>query len=97
MPYISRMMRRILFTVFAATAIVAGIADTASAKDNAKSAPHALPGVDDGYSIVGPVPEPEEPVVAENGDRLFKVGNTEVRIGGYIRVDIGTGARRPGH
>jgi hypothetical protein len=91
------MMIRTLSALFAATAIVALAAGAASAKDNAKSVPHSLPGVDDGYSIVAPVPEPpDEPAVAENGDRIFKTGNTEVRVGGYIRIDIGTGTARPG-
>jgi hypothetical protein len=95
MPYMYRMKHRTLFTAFAAAAIAA--AGAASAKDSAKSAPRALPGVDSGYSIVGPASEPEGPVVAENGDRIFKAGNTEIRIGGYVRVDIGTGALRPGN
>lgn len=88
-------MYRTLFTgLAAAAAIVACPAGAAMAKEKVKPAQHALPGVDAGYSIVEPVPEPPEPAVAENGDRYLKVGNTEVRIGGYIRVDIGTGSAR---
>ena len=92
------MMIRTLFTALTATAILALAAGAASAKDNAKSVSHPLPGVDDGYSVVVPAAEPpDEPAVAENGDRIYKVGDTEIRIGGYIRVDIGTGKLRPGH
>jgi len=91
------MTSRTLFTAFAATAIAIASAGMASAKDNAKSAPHALPGVDGDYSILGPAPEPDDrPVIAENGDRIYKYGSTEVRIRGYVRVDVGAGTLRPG-
>jgi hypothetical protein len=91
LPYIDRMTYRTLSILLAAVA-TAVVPTVTSAKEKVKPTQQALPGVDAGYSIVKPVPEPPESAVAENGDRFFKVGNTEVRIGGYLRVDIGTGS-----
>jgi hypothetical protein len=89
------MMRRTLTVSAAAAIAVALAASAASAKEKVKPAPHALPGVDAGYSIVKPMPEPDEPADVANGDRYFKFGNTEVHIGGYVRVDIGVGSLQP--
>lgn len=56
----------------------------------------ALPGVEGNYSIVRPaMPEPD--TQAEDTSKNFKVGNTEVHIGGSVRVDIQAGSLSAPH
>src|SRR5690606_18993992 len=52
-----------------------------------------LPGVQGGYRIVQPVPEPEEFDPATAGQ--FRIGDMDVRIGGNVTVDIGVGSPLP--
>jgi hypothetical protein len=54
---------------------------------------NALPGVVGGYRIVKPAAEPDELPGAQGGQ--FKIGNTDVRIGGDITVDVGAGNISP--
>jgi hypothetical protein len=84
--------------VSAALAAALLTAGSALAKDAVKSPSPALPGVETGYSIVKPVPEPDDPADQGNGGTRFKVGDTEVHVSGSITVDIGVGSiRAPRH
>lgn len=65
-------------------------AGAASAKDAATSSVPPLPGVEDGYSIVKPQPEPLEADPAA-GSGQFRIGDMDVRISGRVIVDIGVG------
>jgi hypothetical protein len=47
----------------------------------------ALPGVEGGYSIVTPAPEPLEAPAMDDG--YFKVGDWDVRISGSVMFQIG--------
>ena len=87
---------RCLWTCLTLATVGASLVCTpASAKDAAKTPPQALPGVAGGYSIVKPLPEPdEEPAQAGNGSH-FKVGDIDVRVSGSITVDVGAGSIRP--
>ena len=97
--YASGMNRKTIRLCWVAAAGFAmAVTGAACAKDQASPAiPHtsqALPGVDGGYRIVRPMPEPEN-VDPEAGSR-FRIGDMDVRIGGSIVVDIGAGdVRRP--
>lgn len=86
--YIWRMMPRSMIAA-ATLAIASPGAGPALAKDAAK--PPALPGVETGYSIVKPMPEPDAMTDPGTGGAHFKVGDTEVRISGSIMVDISAG------
>jgi hypothetical protein len=55
-----------------------------------------LPGVEDGYSIVTPAPEPLE-APSEGGGYTLKAGNTDIRISGSVSVEIGFGSQPPGN
>ncbi|MGX5800200.1 hypothetical protein ACWGS9_03040 [Bradyrhizobium sp. Arg314] len=72
------------------------MAGTASADD---SSVQKLPGVSGDYRIAKPAPQPEPDDAQPAGsDGTFKIGNTDVRIGGSITVDMGTGGTRiPNH
>ena len=61
----------------------------AAADEQAKSPSNELPGVDGGYRIVKPLPEPEDGAPAGNGQ--FKAGNFDVRISGFVRAEAGFG------
>jgi hypothetical protein len=68
---------------------------TAFADDNASQ---KLPGVSGDYRIAKPAPQPEPDDLPAGSDGSFKIGNTDVRIGGSITVDMGTGGTRiPNH
>ncbi|TPN88206.1 hypothetical protein FJ987_12615 [Mesorhizobium sp. CU2] len=77
-----------------AGALMAGT--TAFADD---SSTQKLPGVSGGYRIAKPAPQPEpDDALPANSDGSFKIGDTDVRIGGSITVDMGTGGTRiPNH
>jgi len=76
-----------------AGALLAGT--PAFADDNASQ---KLPGVSGDYRITKPAPQPEPDDVPAGSDGSFKIGNTDVRIGGSITVDMGTGGTRiPNH
>lgn len=70
-----------------AAALVAG---TALADDNSSQ---KLPGVSSDYRIAKPAPEPDDAQPA-GSDGSFKIGNTDVRIGGSITIDMATGGMK---
>ncbi|RVD59306.1 hypothetical protein EN828_11280 [Mesorhizobium sp. M2D.F.Ca.ET.185.01.1.1] len=81
-----------------ALAALAGalLAGTALADD---SRSQKLPGVGGDYRIAKPAPQPEpdDPEPA-GSDGSFKIGNTDVRIGGSITIDMATGGTKvPSH
>ncbi|WP_027166306.1 hypothetical protein [Mesorhizobium sp. WSM3224] len=63
------------------------------------SSARKLPGVNGDYRIAKPAPQPEpDDALPAGSDGTFKIGNTDVRIGGSITVDTATGgARIPNH
>ncbi|MEZ2330822.1 hypothetical protein AB6802_13970 [Mesorhizobium sp. RCC_202] len=76
-----------------AAALLAGT--SAFAADNASQ---KLPGVSGDYRITKPAPQPDPDDVPTSSDGSFKIGNTDVRIGGSITVDMATGGTRiPNH
>lgn len=52
-----------------------------------KARPDALPGVEGGYSIVTPAPEPLQAPATDDG--YFKVGDWDVRISGSVMFQVG--------
>ena len=80
--------------LYAALAALAGAlaAGTALADDNTVQ---KLPGVSGDYRIAKPAPQPEpddpQPAGSEGS---FKIGNTDVRIGGSITIDMATGGMK---
>ncbi|RAZ89731.1 hypothetical protein DPM33_16200 [Mesorhizobium hawassense] len=64
-----------------------------------ESSSQKLPGVSGDYRIAKPAPQPEpDDALAAGSDGSFKIGNTDVRIGGSITIDIATGGTRiPNH
>lgn len=58
-----------------------------------------LPGVSGDYRIAKPAPQPEPDDAQPAGnDGSFKIGNTDVRIGGSITIDMATGGNKiPNH
>lgn len=84
---------RIILTALAATimACPAAFADDSSAQK--------LPGVSGDYRIAKPAPQPEpDDALPAGNDGSFKIGNTDVRIGGSITLDMATGGNRiPNH
>lgn len=62
---------------------VPALADQVPAKRNSD----ALPGVEGGYSIVTPAPEPLQSPATDDG--YFKVGDWDVRISGSVMFQIG--------
>jgi hypothetical protein len=85
-----------MFRSFVSAALAAALpsAGPALAKDAVRAPSPALPGVETGYSIVKPVPEPDDMADRGTGGTRFKVGDTEVRISGSITVDVGVGSFR---
>ena len=70
------------------------MAGSALADDNSAQ---KLPGVSGDYRIAKPAPQQDDAQPVGN-DGSFKIGNTDVRIGGSITVDMATGgARIPNH
>ena len=63
------------------------------------SSTQKLPGVSGDYRIAKPAPLPEpDDALPASSDGSFKIGDTNVRIGGSITVDMGTGGTRiPNH
>ncbi len=95
-PYSPRMtnplQRRHLCAVLAALA-GALVAGSALADDNS---PQKLPGVSGDYHIAKPAPQPEPDDAQPAGnDGSLKIGNTDVRIGGSITIDMATGGMKP--
>jgi hypothetical protein len=89
---------RIIVRAVLAAASAALCAGSAVAKDASKSPSTDLPGVETGYTIVKPQPEPDEPMDQGADGSRFKVGDTDVRISGSITVDVGGGSiRAPQH
>ncbi|TPI15296.1 hypothetical protein FJW06_07780 [Mesorhizobium sp. B4-1-3] len=59
------------------------------------SSPQKLPGVSGDYRIAKPAPQPEPDDAQPTGsDGSFKIGNTDVRIGGSITIDMATGGMK---
>ncbi|TPN93273.1 hypothetical protein FJ980_27200 [Mesorhizobium sp. B1-1-5] len=58
-----------------------------------------LPGVSGDYRIAKPAPQPEpDDALPAGKGSPFKVGNTDVRIGGSITIDMATGGMKlPNH
>ena len=67
----------------------------AMAKDAAKAPSKTLPGVSEGYSIVKPLPEPDDEPAQSGTGNHFKVGDVDVRISGSIIFDVGVGSVHP--
>jgi len=86
---------RHLCTALAALA-VALVAGAALADD---SATQKLPGVSGDYRIAKPAPQPQpDDALPVGNDGSFKIGNTDVRIGGSITIDMATGGMKlPNH
>jgi len=83
-----------IFQAAAVAAFVLATAAAALAKEPAKSPRQTdLPGVQGGYRIVQPMPEPREFDPATAGQ--FRIGDMDVRIGGNVTVDIGVGSLPP--
>ncbi|MBN9221110.1 MAG: hypothetical protein J0I79_24450 [Mesorhizobium sp.] len=63
------------------------------------SSAQKLPGVSGDYRIAKPAPQPEpDDALPAGNDGSFKIGNTDVRIGGSITLDMATGGNRiPNH
>ncbi|MDX8529601.1 hypothetical protein RFM42_01325 [Mesorhizobium sp. VK25D] len=82
----------------AALAALAGVlmAGNALADDNTAQ---KLPGVSGDYRIAKPAPQPEpDDALPAGSDGSFKIGNTDVRIGGSISIDMATGGMKlPNH
>jgi hypothetical protein len=81
----------------AVLAIASLVSGTALAEDASSSAQKgALPGVTGDYRIAKPAPvaEPDD-AFPSNGNGTFKIGNTDVRIGGSITLDVATGGINP--
>ncbi len=74
---------------------LAGVLMTGNALADDNS-PQKLPGVSGDYRIAKPAPQPEpdDPLPA-GSDGSFKIGNTDVRIGGSITIDMGSGGLKP--
>ena len=72
------------------------MADAAIADDNSAQ---KLPGVIGDYRIAKPAPQPEpDDALPAGSDGTFRIGNTDVRIGGSITIDMATGGTRiPNH
>ncbi|TPJ35875.1 hypothetical protein [Mesorhizobium sp. B2-8-3] len=81
-----------------AAAALAGAltAGTALADD---SSSQKLPGVSGDYRIAKPAPQPEpDDALPAGNDGSFRIGNTDVRIGGGITIDMTTGGMKlPNH
>ena len=86
------MTSRHLHIAFAALAAALLTGATALADDNASQ---KLPGVSGDFRIAKPAPQPEPDDLPAGSDGSFKIGNTDVRIGGSITVDMGTGGIKP--
>jgi hypothetical protein len=86
------MTPRHLHIAFAALAAALLGATSALADDNASQ---KLPGVSGDFRIAKPAPQPEPDDLPAGSDGSFKIGNTDVRIGGSITVDMGTGGIKP--
>jgi hypothetical protein len=87
-----RLNRLIIAITVAAAASTAAFAEDSSAPGQTG----ALPGVTGNYRIAKPAPQPEpDDALPAGGDGTFKIGNTDVRIGGSIAIDMGTGGIRP--
>ena len=73
------------------------LAGTAAFADD--NSTQKLPGVTGDYRIAKPAPQPEpDDALPAGSDGSFKIGDTDVRIGGSITVDMGTGGTRiPNH
>ncbi|MDX8524994.1 hypothetical protein RFM68_10775 [Mesorhizobium sp. MSK_1335] len=70
------------------------IAGTAAFADDSQA--QKLPGVSGDYRIAKPAPQPEpDDALPAGSDGSFKIGNTDVRIGGSITIDMATGGIRP--
>ena len=68
----------------------AALADDSSAQK--------LPGVSGDYRIAKPAPQSEPDALPAGSDGTFKIGNTDVRIGGSITIDMATGGMKlPNH
>jgi hypothetical protein len=83
------MFRSTLFSVLS----ILATATLPAAADEAKKTT-ALPGVDGGYSIVAPEPEPAEPPADASGTQ--KLGKWELTVSGYVWVQVGSGSHRDG-
>ncbi|WP_027058868.1 hypothetical protein [Mesorhizobium loti] len=84
--------------VAAAVLAIAGlVSGTALAEDASSSTQKStLPGVSGDYRIAKPAPQPEpDDALPADGNGTFKIGNTDVRIGGSITLDVATGGIKP--
>ncbi|TPJ76812.1 hypothetical protein [Mesorhizobium sp. B2-6-2] len=90
-PFQSRHLRVALAALAGALVAGAAIADDNSAQK--------LPGVSGDYRIAKPAPQPEPDDAQPTGKGgSFKIGNTDVRIGGSITIDMATGGMKlPNH
>ncbi|MEI9403042.1 hypothetical protein [Mesorhizobium argentiipisi] len=81
----------------ALTALAGMLMAGAALADDSSS--QKLPGVSGDYRIAKPAPQPEpDDALPAGSDGSFKIGNTDVRIGGSITIDMATGgARIPNH
>lgn len=76
-------------TAFALGLLLAGSLAGLAAEEKKKPAA-GLPGVESGYSIVQPAPEPDEAKADDSdGGKRFKAGNWDVEISGYIWYQVG--------
>ena len=90
-------MRYRLNRLITAIVVIAASSGMASAGDASSQSPKgALPGVTGDYRIAKPAPLPEpDDALPAGGNGTFKIGDTDVRISGYIRIDVGVGRFKP--
>ncbi len=94
MLYMKPMIRKASIFRLCVATVFALASGAAFAKDAPKAAASgSLPGVKGGHIIVKPLPEPDDEANPASGQ--FRIGDTEVRIGGSVTVDIGVGSVGP--
>ncbi|QKC83756.1 hypothetical protein [Mesorhizobium sp. NZP2077] len=84
--------------IAAAALTFASLLSSTALADDSSAQPQkgALPGVTGDYRIAKPAPVPEpDDALPSNGNGTFKIGDTDVRISGSIRVDVATGGFKP--
>ncbi|TPI42286.1 hypothetical protein FJ414_07305 [Mesorhizobium sp. B3-1-6] len=77
----------------AAAALAGALTAGAAVADDSSS--QKLPGVSGDYRIAKPAPQPEpDDALPAGNDGSFRIGNTDVRIGGSITIDMATGGMK---
>lgn len=86
---------RPLATAASAALLVIGGSFAAGAAEDKEPPAAGLPGVNAGYSIVKPAPEPDDIQDADTDEKKrFKAGNWDVEVSGYIWYQVGASSDR---